>query len=121
WEIRPIKGTTAYDNRDSIIIYIDVHEDMEEGDVRIERHVNGYKAGKYQTYYYLYSDKKKEEKHDELLNFFQDNSKFKMTEVYNVDSEDAFVKPLIIKGELTELYRPFIEKAGNKTIFKLGN
>ena len=121
WEIRPIEGTSAAMNRDSVIIRIKVDEDMLDGELTIERHIRGYKAGKYQTYYYLYSDSRREEQHDELLNFFQDNSRFKMTEIQNVDPEDAFVKPLVIKGKLTELYRPFIEKAGNKTIFKLGN
>ena len=121
WEIRPIDGTTAMQNMDSVVIRINVNDQMLDGDLSIERHVNGYKAKKYKTYYYLYSDSKRKEKHDELLNFFQDNSKFTMTEIQNVEPEDAFVRPLIIKGELTELYRPFIEKAGDKTIFKLGN
>ena len=121
WEVRPVAGTSARDNSDSIIIRINILPGMEECDVNVERHVTGYKAGEYQTYYYIYSDKKKKDKHDELLNFFKDNSKFKMTEIYNVDPEDAFVKPLIIKGKVTELHRPFLEKAGNKTIFKLGD
>lgn len=121
WEIRWVDGTTAFENTDSIIIRIDVDERMEEGELTIERHIKGYKAGKYQTYYYLYSDAQKESQHDELLNFFQDNSKFKMTEIDNVNPEDAFVESLVIKGKMTELYQPFIEKAGDKTIFKLGN
>lgn len=121
WEIRPIEGTTAQQNMDSVIIRIKVNDQMVEGDLSIERHLNGYKAGKYQTYYYLYSESKRKDKHDELLNFFKDNSRFTMTEIKNVGPNDAFVEPLIIKGKLKELYRPFIEKAGDKTIFKLGN
>jgi Domain of Unknown Function with PDB structure (DUF3857) len=121
WEIRAIESTTAIENRDSMIIRIKVNEDMMDGDVSVERHLWGYTAGKYQTYYYLYSDNRRKEKHDDLLNFFKDNSKFKMTNIENVDPEDAFVKPLIIKGRMTELYRPFIEKADSKTIIKLGN
>jgi hypothetical protein len=121
WEIRPMEGTTAQQNKDSIIIRINVNEQMEDGDLTVERHVSGYKAGKYQAYYYLYSENRRKEKQDELLNFFQDNSKFKMTNIHNIDPEDAFVKPLIINGKMTELYKPFIEKANTKTIFKLGD
>lgn len=121
WTVRPVAGTTAQENKDSIIIRINVNEEMDEGELTIERHISGYKAGQYQTYYYLFSENRKKEKHDELLNFFQDNSKFRMVDIQNTDPQDAFVKPLIIKGKMTELYRPFIEKADNKTIFKLGN
>ncbi|MCB9222698.1 MAG: DUF3857 domain-containing protein [Crocinitomicaceae bacterium] len=121
WEVRPVKGTTAQQNVDSIVIRVNVDENMEDGELTIERYIKGYKAGQYQTYYYLYSENRKKEKQNELLNFFQDASKFKMTDIENVEPEDAFVKPLIIKGKMTELYRPFIEKANDKTIFKLGN
>lgn len=120
WEIRPIPSTTKEKNRDSLIIRIDVSEDMTEKDITVERHLTGYRAGKYQIYYYLYSDNKKKEKHEELLNFFNDNSKFKMTEISGVEPEDAFYKPLVIKGKVTELYSPFIEKAGDKTVLRLG-
>jgi hypothetical protein len=119
-EVKELKGTTAYDNQDSIIIRININESMDDGEIEIERHIKGYKAGKYQTYYYLYTDMKKKKQHDELLNFFNDNSKFRMTEINNVSPDDAFAKPLIIKGKVTELHNPFLEKAGEKTIFKLG-
>jgi hypothetical protein len=89
WIVKPISGTTAQQNKDSIIIRINVDENMLNGELTIERHISGYKAGKYQTYYYLYSENRKEEKHNELLNFFQDNSKFKMTEISNTNPEDA--------------------------------
>ena len=81
-----------------MIIRVNVDDQMVEAELTIERHISGYKAGKYQAYYYLYSDNRRKEKHDELLNFFQDNSKFKMTEIYNVEPEDAFVKTTYYKG-----------------------
>ena len=34
--------------------------------------------------------------------------------------EDAFLKPIIAKGTVTDLATPLIEKAGDLTIFKLG-
>ncbi|UKN01929.1 DUF3857 domain-containing protein [Paracrocinitomix mangrovi] len=121
WEIKPVKSTAAHDNIDSIIIRIKVQEDMQESTLTVERHLKGYKAGEYQTYYYLYSDEKRKEYHDELLNFMKDNSTFAMTDIQNINPEDAFVKPLVIKGKLTELNTPFLEIAKDKTIFKLGN
>ncbi|MBD3638323.1 MAG: DUF3857 domain-containing protein [Crocinitomicaceae bacterium] len=121
WEVRPVVGTTADDNKDSMIIRINLHDNRIDCDLTVERHVNGYIAGEYQTYYYLYSNHKKKDKHEELLNFFKDNSKFKMTEIHNVEPEDAFAKPLIIKGKATELYVPLFEVADTKTIFRLGH
>jgi hypothetical protein len=43
-----------------------------------------------------------------------------MTSIENTDPEDAFFRPLIIKGKVTTLHTPLIEKAGDRTIFRLG-
>lgn len=121
FDVRKIPSTKAQDNQDSVVIYIDVAEGMEDAEIRVKHYLTGYDAGEYQVYYYLYSEEKRKECHDELLNFFKDNSQFKMTDIKNVEPEDAFLKPLIIEGKITALYTPIFEKAGDKTIFKLGN
>ncbi len=120
-EVREIKPTNANNNIDSLIIRINVLPDFVDAEITVERHVTGYDAGKYQAYYYLYGEQKKKESHSQLLNFFKDNSQFKMTEIQNTFPEDAYHKPLIIKGEMTSLYNPIIEQAEQKKIFKLGN
>ena len=120
FKVKPVKATNHRDNVDSTIIVINVNDDFSDAQINIERHLLGYKGGEYQVYYYLYSDSKKKSKQEEILDVFRDNSTYKMTSIENVEPEDAFIKPLIIKGEVTSLYVPLFEKAGSKTIFRLG-
>lgn len=120
-KIKPVPGTTAFDNVDSTVIKINVADNLEDIEMTVEMYVKGYNAGKYQVYYYLYNDDRKKEVHEDILNFMNDNSKFKMTEIEGVEPEDAFYRPMTIKGKLTELNTPLLEKAGDLTIFKLGN
>lgn len=120
-KVKPIPSTTARDNVDSTIIRINVNDAMDDLEMTVEVHSMGYGAGKHQCYYYIYSEDRRKEVHEELLNYLNDNSKFKMTTIEGIDPEDAFVRPIVIHGELTELYTPLLEKAGNMTIFKLGH
>ena len=119
-KIMPVPGTAARQNIDSTTIRIKIADNYQDISIEIERYIIGYKAGAYQSYYYLYNDSKREEKHQELLDVIVDNSRFKMTEIVNVAPEDAFVKPLIIKGYVTELNLPMLEFADQIVIFKLG-
>lgn len=120
YEVKPVAGTRADQNTDSTIITINVNNELTGAEIDIERYIAGYDAGEHQVIYYLYPDSKKKETQDELLNVFKDNSSFKLTAIENISPEDAFVKPLIIKGQVTSLYVPLFEKAGDKTIFRLG-
>jgi len=97
-----------------------VGPDFTTFEIEIERHLTGYEAGDFQTYYYLYNDAKREQTEEDLLDVLNDNSAVKMLSLLNADPEDAFVKPLIIKGKVTELHIPLIEFAGDLMIFKLG-
>lgn len=119
-KVKPIPSTKYRDNLDSTIIRIRFDASFKNPVIEVERHLFGYEAGEYQTYYYLYNDSKRDEKQQELLDVLYDNSHYKMTSIQNVNPEDAFVKPLIIKGVVTELNIPFIEQAGTHMVFKLG-
>lgn len=121
YKIKSVPSTHYTDNQDSLIITINVNEAMNDAEIKVERHLLGYDAGEYQAYYYIYNESKKKESQDELLNFFKNNSRFKMTSIANVDVTSAFSKPIIIKGELISLDVPIFEKAGAITIFKLGH
>ena len=118
--VKPVPSTRAEQNIDSIVIRIRVNESFDDLTIEIERHLTGYDAGEYQTYYYLYNDARREEKHQEMLDVLNDYSKFKLTSITNADPESAYKNPLIIKGVVTELNVPLIEKAGDLFVFKLG-
>ncbi|MBK9591411.1 MAG: DUF3857 domain-containing protein [Crocinitomicaceae bacterium] len=120
-KVKPVPGTTARQNIDSTVIRINVHDDYTTLDIEVERYLFGYKAGEFQSYYYLYNDARRKEEENKLLDVLNDYSDFKMTSIQNTDPEDAFYLPLIIKGVVTELNIPLIEVAGDKLIFRLGS
>ncbi len=120
FKVKAIRPTTYLENKDSTLIFITVNADFSDVKITIERHFLGYNGGEEQVYYYLYTDARKKETHDELLDVFNDNSSYKMTRIENVNPEDAFIKPLIIEGVVTSLHVPIFEKAGNKILFRLG-
>lgn len=119
-KVKPVPSTTARQNVDSTIVRIKVSDTFDKFEIEIERHLFGYDAGEIQAYYYIYNDARREEEEEALLDVLNDNSMYKTISIQNVAPEDAFVKPLIIKGVVTELYAPLIERAGNRMIFKLG-
>lgn len=119
-KVKPVPGTTARQNVDSTIIRIFVKDDYLNLDIEVERHLSGYEAGEFQAYYYLYNDDRRKEEESILLDVLNDYSDFKTTSIQNVDPEDAYIVPLIIKGVVTELNIPLIEYAGDKMVFRLG-
>ena len=119
--VGPVPAVDYKDNRDSTVMKIKLAENLMDMTISIEVYLTGYEAGELQSYYYIYSPDRREKKVKKILNFMGDRSIYKITEVLNVNPEDAFVKPLIIKGEITQLATHLIEKADKKTIFKLGN
>lgn len=120
YEVRKVSNNRPEANKDSTILTINVNESLTDAEILIERYITGYDAGEHQVYYYLYSESKRKEVQDDLLDVFNDNSSYHLSAIENVGPEDAFVKPLIIKGNVTSLYVPLFEKAGEKTIFRLG-
>ncbi len=119
-EVKKLPATHYRSNDDSLIVTVEVDENMTDVEIYVERYISGYDAGEHQAYYYLYNENKQKNTQDDLLNFFNDNSKYKLTDLQNIGVEDAFVNPIIIKGKVTSLDIPIFEKAGDKIIFKLG-
>ncbi|MBK7129414.1 MAG: DUF3857 domain-containing protein [Crocinitomicaceae bacterium] len=120
-KVKPVPAVSGKDNADSTIIRINVLDDYATFEIEVEVHLTGYEAGEFQSYYHLYNAAKKELKSEALLNVLNDNSTYKVTYIANVNPEDAYVKPLIVKGIVTELHIPLIDYAGEKMIFKLGS
>ena len=108
-------------NVDSTVIKIELAENLVDMNIKIEVYLTGYGAGAVQSFYYAYSPERKKEKLKDILNVLGSRSVYKVTEHHNVSPEDAFIKPLIVKGEVTQLATHLLDKAGDKTIFKLGN
>jgi len=121
YKVEPIYAIDYKKNYDSTVMHIKLADNLIDMDIEIEVYAQGYKVGDLQAYYYLYSPDNKDEEMKDLLNFMGDNSTYKVSSIENVKPEDAYVKPLIVKGKITHLYTHILEKADQKTIIKLGN
>lgn len=119
-EIKSVPATTGRQHLDSTIIRIVVNDTYDNYDIEIERHYTGYDAGEFQIYYYLYNDDRREREERILIDVLRDYSTYEITSLQNVDPEDAFIKPLIIKGKVKQLNTPLIENAGSYMVFRLG-
>jgi len=121
YKVEPIRANDYRKNYDSTIMHIKLADNLIDMDIDIEVYAQGYQVGELQAYYYLYSPDKKDEEVKDILNFMGDNSTYKVNDIKHINPEDAYVKPLIVKGEITHLYTHILEKANQKTIIKLGN
>jgi hypothetical protein len=121
YAVKSVPAVGYVHNKDSTVLKIKLAENLVDMKIEVEVYLTGYEAGQLQAFYYLYSPEKKKKMAKEILNFMGDHSIYKVNEILNTNPEDAFVKPLIIKGEITQLYTHLMEQADKKTIFKLGN
>ncbi len=121
YDVKPVPCLDYTQNKDSVVFTIDLDEDLNGFTAHIEKYITGYDAGELQSYYYLYNPNKKEEKLEKELNILTSKSKLKVTDMQNLEPEDAYVKPLILKGKYTNVNEHFLDKADGITIFKLGN
>ena len=120
FEVKPVPAVEAKDNTDSTVIHIKLADNMLDVEISVERYLMGYKAGESQLYYQIYREQRQKEVEQDLLNFLNDRSQYKLSTLENISPEVAFLKPIIAKGTVTDLATPLIEKAGDLTIFKLG-
>lgn len=121
YEVSAVPAVDYRDNYDSTVMKIKLADNLMDLDISIEVYMTGYDAGEIQSFYYLYSPNRKEKEMKDVINFMGDRSVYKVTEMQNTEPEDAFIKPLIVKGNITQLSTHLIEKADGKTIFRLGN
>ncbi len=121
YKVREIPYINHKKNSDSIIINLYLDKELIEFEMDVERHVLGYEVGETQVYYKMYRPETRESKIKDLLQVVSDRNSFDILEVKNAEAEDAYLKPLIIKGKSTIMNSYFIDKANDKTIIKLGN
>lgn len=120
-KVKEVPATKAEENIDSTIVYITVSQNLIDLEMTVERYLKGHQAGDFQSYYYLYNEGRRETEEEDLLDIMNDGSKYKTLAIDGVESDDAYVKTLYIKGKVTEMYAPLLEQADDKIIFKLGN
>ena len=120
-EVKYIEGITASSSTDEMVINVYFNkEDFSQNTITLERKLNGYYAMNIQPFMNLIPANRKNEVIDETFAQNTDkNAKVLKRVLINEDPSLFGVKPFVVKFDISSEY--FIEKAGNKYLFKLGD
>ena len=120
-EVKYIEGIPASSSTDEMVINVYFNkEDFSQNTITLERKLNGYYAMNIQPFMNLIPANRKNEVIDEAFAQNTDkNAKVLKRVLINEDPSLFGVKPFVVKFDISSEY--FIEKAGNKYLFKLGD
>jgi hypothetical protein len=120
-EVKYIEGITASSSTDEMVINVYFNkEDFSQNTITLERKLNGYYAMNIQPFMNLIPANRKNEVIDETFAQNTDkNAKVLKRVLINEDPSLFGVKPFVVKFDISSEY--FVEKAGNKYLFKLGD
>jgi len=120
-EVKYIEGIPASSSTDEMFIEVYfTEEDFTKNTISLERKLNGYYAMNIQPFMNLIQPNRKNEVIDEAFAQNTDkNAKVLKRELINEDPSLFGVKPFVVKFNISSEY--FVEKAGNKYLFKLGD
>jgi hypothetical protein len=120
-EVKYIEGITASSSTDEMVINVYFNkEDFSQNTITLERKLNGYYAMNIQPFMNLIPANRKNEVIDEAFAQNTDkNAKVLKRVLINEDPSLFGVKPFVVKFDISSEY--FVEKAGNKYLFKLGD
>jgi hypothetical protein len=114
--IEPAPYDKSYDN---ILVKVSFDaKDLTKTELLIERETGGYYAAFLQPILHLANEKARDELIDEHIRFLNKNMQILSKEVHNDDAESYGIRPFrVITKVKTDA---FVEKAGGKFLFKLG-
>lgn len=117
-EVKQISFPTYQESGDSIFLEVNLTDEYTNTKSKLKRVLSGYSAFDLQPFYKILEadDKKDLLKHYAGLSL--ETAKFENVKIENIEPEDFYVKPMIIKCDLE--YSGFIEKAGNNLLIKVG-
>ena len=120
-EVKYIEGIPASSSTDEMVINVYFNkEDFSQNTITLERKLNGYYAINIQPFMNLIPANRKNEVIDEAFAQNTDkNAKVLKRVLINEDPSLFGVKPFVVKFDISSEY--FVEKAGNKYLFKLGD
>ena len=119
-EIKYIDPVIAEDSRD--VMKIDVSfdpEDLAVTKIKLERSMSGYNAMYIQPFLNFIDEDKKDDFIDEMGKFIDDNADVLERVIVDENPESFGIKPFELKFDI--ISESFVNKAGNKYLFKLGN
>lgn len=118
-KIKYIKPITADKTVDKMIIDVNFEsENIAQSNIKLDRSMSGYYAMYFQPYIHLIKDKDKNELIEGFAKNINEDVTITQKEVINDDPELFGIKPIQFKIDFNS--EAFVEKAGNKYLFKAG-
>lgn len=118
-KIKYIKAIEANKSSDSMIIDVDFDKsDLTRNNINLERSWNGYYAMYIQPFIHLIKDENKQKFIDDFAKNLNKNVEIINSKIINDDPNLFGIKPL--KFEIEFKTEAFVEKAGKKYLFKVG-
>lgn len=119
-KIKYIKPVEVKNTVDTMNITVDFNkENLNENNVHFDRSFNGYYAMNIQPFMHLIQGEKRDELIDDFIENITKDLEIKERKLVNGESELFGVKPLQFIVDFTT--EAFVEKAGRKYLFKLGD
>ena len=104
---------------DKMIVTTTFSEDLTQNKITLYKEAFGFYATSFQPIFELVDPDQKKELQEALVKFLSENITIDKVEIENDNSESVGRKPLITRAEITSA--AFIEKAGAKVLFKVGD
>lgn len=117
-KIKEIKLVDSKKSIDEINATADFSTSIDEPKIVIERRLTGYKAQFPQFLLNYLNDEQKEKSKKEVLLYIDENANIEEITYENDNGKAAGVLPFVAKGTFVSHF--FLEKAGDKTLFKVG-
>jgi hypothetical protein len=117
-KIKEIKLVDSKKSIDEINATADFSTSIDEPKIVIERRLSGYKAQYPQFILNFMDDEQKEKAKKGVLQYIDENANIEDITYENDNSSAAGVLPFAAKGTFVSHF--FLEKAGDKTLFKIG-
>jgi hypothetical protein len=117
-KIKFIEALSFDKNFDNLNVKIEFSNEIINPAITIERQMGGYYAQYYQPFYSYMADENKQKTTDAIMKDFVPGLELKETKIENEGLVYFGVRPFIVKSTFSS--DNFIEKAGDKYLFKIG-
>jgi hypothetical protein len=117
-KIKFIEPLTYDKNYDNLNVKVDFASGIDNPVINMERQMGGYYAQNYQPFYTYMSDEDKKKTTESIMKDFVPGLEAKDTKVENEGKDYFGIRPFIVKSTFSS--DNFIEKAGEKYLFKVG-
>lgn len=117
--IKFIEPLSSMDSSDEMFVEVSTNDGFKNLDINYSKTATGYYAQIWQPYYDLLDEEQKKEVNESQVKFLTEDLDIVSMETENEGLEDFGVKPFKFKSTFTT--KAFMERAGDKVLFKIGD